>query len=422
MVSGQRRAAKTAANAIPVDHTPWLMLAALAAFGGSLFSGFHFDDYGMLQDPAVTSPGGWLRCWSLWQTRPLTWFTFWLNYQLSGRDPMLWHAVNLALHAGCAAILYRWLRGVMPDVAWLGALLFALHPLQAEAVDYVYARAIVLCVLFSLLAARDWWRDRDWTAVAWFTLAVLSKEECVTVPLVLALYALWRGQLRRRMLPLAAMLGIAALAGLRVMAAIQATGMRNIGMHAGISPWGYLSEQGIAIARYFGLLVVPWGFTVDAQLPSAWGWRGVAWLALGSLMAAAAWRFRAVRAARWMVAGFVLLIPSSSVFPAADLAADRRMYLPLLALAPAVALLLPRRGSRWLVAVPCALALLSMERTWVWGSDERLWREAASLAPGKVRPRLQLARAVAPGQAVAILREAERLDPGDPAVPANWRG
>src|ERR1039458_4164414 len=97
MVSAQRRAPK-----VPVTHpyagrTLWMILAALAAFGGSLFSGFHFDDYGMLQDPAIVPAGGWTRCWSLWQTRPLTWFTFWLNYRLGGREPPLWHAGNLAL-------------------------------------------------------------------------------------------------------------------------------------------------------------------------------------------------------------------------------------------------------------------------------------------------------------------------------------
>src|ERR1035441_4777288 len=118
--------------------------------------------------------------------------------------------------------------------------------------------------------------------------------------------------------------------------------MNNVGVNAGISPLGYLSVEGIAILRYCGLLVCPWFFTVDPQVPSpSWEWRLLAWIVLGSLIAAAALRFRSVPAAFWILAGFILLIPSSSVFPAADLAADRRMYIPMLALAPAAALLLP---------------------------------------------------------------------------------
>ena len=58
-----------------------LIGAALAAFGASLLSGFHFDDYAIFSDPALTSPDGWLRVWGPGQTRPLTYLTFWLNYQ-----------------------------------------------------------------------------------------------------------------------------------------------------------------------------------------------------------------------------------------------------------------------------------------------------------------------------------------------------
>src|SRR5450432_750386 len=55
--------------------------------------------------------------------------------------------------------------------------------------------AILLCTLFCLLAIDAWFRDRLWVAARWFALAVLSKEECVTVPLVLALYSASRGEL-----------------------------------------------------------------------------------------------------------------------------------------------------------------------------------------------------------------------------------
>ena len=117
------------------------------------------------------------------------------------------------------------------------------------------------------------------------------------------------------------------------------------------------------------------------------------------------------------MAGLVLLVPSSSVFPAADLAADRRMYLPLLAFGAAAAVLLERIPGRFLV---CAGLLgISVFRTQVWRSDEALWREAVAQAPRKVRPRIQLARAVAPPEALHLLDEARKLAPGDPAIAAE---
>ncbi|HUK15347.1 MAG TPA: hypothetical protein VLW65_02995 [Bryobacteraceae bacterium] len=68
-----------------------LLAAALAAFGGSLGSGFHFDDY------AIFPSGGLEPPWWL-ETRPLTFLTFWLNRRLSGTGAIGYHAFNLALH------------------------------------------------------------------------------------------------------------------------------------------------------------------------------------------------------------------------------------------------------------------------------------------------------------------------------------
>jgi tetratricopeptide (TPR) repeat protein len=404
-----------------VDQAWWIALAALLVFGASVASGFHFDDYGMLQDPAVVQADGWRSCFGLWQTRPLTWLSFWLNYAAVGRDPWLWHVVNVGIHALCSVLLYKVLaKRIGREAALAGALLFAVHPLQAEAVDYVYARAILLCALFSLLALERWISERPWHAVAWFALAVLAKEECVTLPLALALYSWLEGTLRRRLGPLAAMLGIAAAAGIRVIAAIDATGMKGVGIHAGVSPFAYLSEQGIAILRYFGLLIFPAFFTFDPQLPwPGWAWRLAAWAVLLALGIALVSRVRKTPAAFWFLAGLILLVPSSSVFPAADFAADRRMYLPMLAFAPGVALLLPRGKGRWAMAGIALLALVSVDRTYVWASDRRLWSEAVALAPGKIRPRIQLARAVTPEEALPILAEAQRLAPENPGPPAE---
>jgi tetratricopeptide (TPR) repeat protein len=156
---------------------------------------------------------------------------------------------------------------------------------------------------------------------------------------------------------------------------------------------------------------------VDPQIPSpAWGWRWLAWVFLLGLITTAARWFREVPAAFWILSGFILLIPSSSIFPAADLAADRRMYLPMLGFAPAMALLLP---NRWMIVIPFLLAGLSMERTYVWASDERLWGEAVERAPGKIRAMIQLSRAVPPERALALLQDGERLTPEDPQIPTE---
>src|SRR5664279_3854977 len=142
-----------------------LLAGALVAFGASLGSGFHFDDYAIFSDPALTALGGWLDIWSWRQTRPLTYLTFWLNYQVGGGDALVYHLLNLALHLGAAILAWECLRRLLPErAALIAAALFAVHPIQAEAVNYVWGRSIVLATLLTLASLFAWTKGRRWVA------------------------------------------------------------------------------------------------------------------------------------------------------------------------------------------------------------------------------------------------------------------
>jgi tetratricopeptide (TPR) repeat protein len=401
-------------------HRIWLLAASVIPFCGSLGSGFHFDDYAIFQDAAIRAPHGWLAVWSLRQTRPLTYLTFWLNFRLGAESAIGFHAMNLALHAAAVLLLYEALKGARlgrgdrPE-AYLTALIFAVHPLQAEVVDYVWGRSIVLAAIFIFAAWRDWAASREWRAVAWFAAALLAKEECAAFPLALALCGgyFWRRPPLRRLLALGAMLLLSLLAAARVVYALAVTPGAPAGAQAGITPWRYFLAHGPAIWRYLRLLALPIGFTVDPQIGVPTAWAGIA--AWAALIAAAIyfWRY-----SRWFAVGLVLLLPSSSIFPAEDLAADRRMYLALAAFA-VCCVQLGRRipCPAWAAAALLSiLAALSVGRTYIWLSDERLWREAVAHAPEKIRPRIQLARNVPPPEALRLLAEARRLAPNDPNV------
>jgi protein O-mannosyl-transferase len=390
-----------------------LVAAALAAFGASLGSGFHFDDYAIFGDRFLTSSTGWLEVWSLRQTRPLTYLTFWLNYQLGGTDPLGYHALNLALHVGAVLMAYECLSRLTGErTALVAAALFAVHPFQAEAVDYVWGRGIVLATLLCLASLWAWLGGRHWEAVLWFLPAVLAKEEVAAFPVVLLLLD------RKHRGPLAAMAGVALAAGLRVIYATAVTPGASAGFQAGFSPAQYLLAQGPVILRYLRLMIAPYGFTVDAdpRVPPL-GWGLAAWALLMAL-AAAAWRFRGKDGwGLWAIAGLILLLPSSSIFPAADLSADRRMYLPLVAFGAAAALLLAR--VKWpaaRAAVVVVLAAIAVVRTQVWMTERSLWAEAVRRAPEKLRPKIQLARAVPPAEALPLLAQARKLAPGNPEV------
>ena len=382
-----------------------LLAGALAAFGASLGSGFHFDDYAIFSAP--------LHPFDLHQTRPLTYLTFWLNYQLGGDTPVGYHVVNLLLHLGAVLLAYECLRRLLPArAALIAAALFAIHPIQAEAVNYVWARSITLAALLCFACLLSWLEGRYWLAVLCFAAALLAKEECAAFPLIFWLLpAQRRGPPGLRVL----MLTLSLAAGARVIYATLVTPGAPAGFQAGISPLHYLAAQSFVILRYLQLLIVPFGFTVDPDIHVPL-WLGV--VAWAVLLAAAvlAWR----KGYTWLVAGLILLIPSSSIFPAADLSADRRMYLPMLAFAAAAGLALASLKTQSVaLSLGALLLIFSMMRTSVWMTEESLWREAVERAPGKARPKIQLARALPAAKALELLNQARLLAPYDPAIAAE---
>jgi tetratricopeptide (TPR) repeat protein len=179
-------------------------------------------------------------------------------------------------------------------------------------------------------------------------------------------------------------------------------------MQAPYSAAEYLWTQGLVILRYLRLLVVPVGLTPDPAIDPAFYWW--AWLLIAVACAFAFKRFP------WFVAGIVLLLPSSSIFPAAELAADRRMYLPMLAFAVAAGLVLQRWSKPMVIALALVFIPLSVARTGGWKSDETLWSDALRKNPNSVRARLLLARGGTKPDAVELLERAKQLDPDNAEV------
>ena len=345
----------------------------------------------------------------------MTWLLFWANYQLFGLNPLPWHAINLVLHMVATALVFDVQSRLIPrKAAIIGTAIFAIHPLQAEVASYVFARSSSFSLIFSLLSLREWTRGRHWYAVAWFVPALLAKEECVTLPLFLALLHLSMSRNRKEWAPITAMLGLSLLAGLRVLFALSVTPGSPVGPNASIKPLEYLGSQGLAILRYLQLLIVPYGFTFDPELPLKTTWW--AWAILLGLILASFRQFDRARAGFFFLGGLVLLIPSSSIFTALDLAADRRMYLPMFAFSACIGLLLQRVNPKFLCALGALLFALSVQRSYIWADPVRLWSEAVDRAPDKIRPRLQLARSLPPAQALSVLREAKKITSTDPQV------
>ena len=404
---------------------PRLRAAALAlitavAFCRVPFGSFHFDDYLLLQDVSITSPSGFGAFWRITTTRPLSWFSFWLNYQASAAEPFSWHLVDVLLHIVCVLLLFWCVRRLMPPgPALLAAALFALHPIQVEAVAWVFARSTLLCAIFCLLSLRAWIAQRFWLAASVFAVALLAKEECVFFPFLLVLIPDKLPTAARK--PLVAMLALSAAAGTRVLAATRILAGTGAGFSSVVSPSGYALAQGSVIWRYVRMLFTARGFNFDPDLhPAIWP-SALGWLALVAAMIAC-WKYRGQWSpGRWILGGMAILLASSSVFPADDLAADRRLYLPLIAFGPALALTLCslRIPKTVWIGICTLLAIVTFARSAVWANELSLWTDVVEKSPGKLRPRIQLARALPRDAALSQLEIAAGIDPGSSLVPAE---
>jgi len=414
-----------------------IIMAALVVYLPVWNAPFHFDDFSLFTDPLVVGEELLDPLWSSDRTRPLTYLTFRANYTLNGFAPGAFHLVNLAVFA-----LAIWIAGLLFErllprrVAWLATAVFALHPLAVESTAYVFGRASLLATGFAAACWLCWVHGRRVAATFLFGAAVLAKEDAAAMAAVLLGYEWFvvRGGSRRWTEiapPLAAMFGFGVLVVTRlIVATLVAQGAGAGFALEGVTPGAYLLTQGKVIWLYMRLLVAPWGQSFDhsvalSAVEDVWAWLGWA-----MLLWAAYFCLRNTREDGrwyWPLAGLLLLAPTSTAFPLADLAAERRMMLPMLAFAPVLALVLAgffRSTSLGVATVAISLALggLAWRRAQVWSSAESLWRDTVRTAPEKTRPRLQLARALESkgeegwDERFRILADAQKIAPEDPIV------
>ncbi|MBI5596097.1 MAG: tetratricopeptide repeat protein [Elusimicrobia bacterium] len=342
--------------------------AAAAVFAPSCFFGYVQDDFNLLVDNPFLRDGrhlGRLLLSGYWQPwagasatvsiyRPVVSLSFFLQAQTLD-EPWAFHAANVLLHAGASALLASTLkRWLAPGAALLAALLFAVHPVHAEAVARVTSRPYLLCALFLLPAWRRLEDGRPRAACLWYALALGSLESAALFPAAYALFVHWRRgprALRAEARTHAALWGV--LAAYFALRAVLLPGA----LIAGGTP--YFGATGawvklLTLARFWSScylrpLVTGTGVVLDAMrpfFPDASPTDPVAmlllagWAAFFAAAARAAWRREAW--GFWTLwAGLFILPNSHLLFRYDTLGAARFLYLPsmgLFALAASAAL------------------------------------------------------------------------------------
>ena len=192
-----------------------LVLMACGVYLPALRGGYVVDDdIYVTQNRTLRSADGLRRIWCEIGAEPdyyaLVYSTFWLEYHLWGLAPLGYHAVNVALHALSALLLWRLLARLRVPGAWLAAAIFAVHPVCVESIAWITERKNTLSLLLALASMLCYLRfepaeidsvttesgRRRWkfyaAALLLFALALLSKTAVVALPAVLLVVYWWQ--------------------------------------------------------------------------------------------------------------------------------------------------------------------------------------------------------------------------------------
>ena len=396
-----------------------LVIAGLLTYANSISGPFILDDQSTIADNRQIRE--WWRLSSVLVPeadtaiagRPIVNLSFAINYAIGGLNVRGYHAMNIAIHLACGLLAFGILRRTFElprvrdrlgpagiNIAFAAALLWIVHPLNSEVVDYLTERTESLMGLFYLLTVYASIRamddangrgavpspvegrhvrrrsdqppsrasatrvDRRWPAIAVASCAIgmACKESMVTAPVIVALYDrvflcdsfASAMRVRRRLYA-----GLAATWA--VLAALMWSGPRSAvgGFSTGISPWTYLLNQAQMIAHYLRLAFWPRSLVVFYGWPAPLPLGDVLPYALLIVLLLAATIVALVRAPSLGLLGawfFITLAPTSSIVPVAtEVGAERRTYLPLLAvivLASVTVTLAWRAGDRVRLRVP----------------------------------------------------------------------
>lgn len=410
----------------------WAALAAGTAQAVSLAGPFQYDDWRVIVgDPAIHSLVAW------WGDqpglRPLLKLTYVLNWAFD-QAPVGFHLINLLIHAVAAGLVAQ-LAGLSRyadpagRVALTAGLLFAVHPLQIEAVTYICGRSASLSTMLLLGALLAHVRRRWWCEMALFVAAVAVKETAVCFPLLVLVWERWAACNRAPFLRLLAPMGL-AIVGMALLAAIPVYG-RLAAYSADLRPLADTLRGQIVALVYLGQRVIlPTDLGIDPDLPTPLGWTVPLVLQAAGLAAIAGLAWIVGRWRPWwrlaLVWAAAALLPTYSVIPRIDLVAERHAYLAgfgvWFALAAEVNML--RRSLRITAVVSAVLALLTIQRCLDFRSEVALWTAAAAQSPGKARVWNNLGYAFSlegrSDDAAAAYRRALAIDPDFVKARANF--
>jgi tetratricopeptide (TPR) repeat protein len=419
----------------------WLPVLCITAWGAIIYSNtlvapFVFDDLIYIQNnPVLTNPFNLSALIGFAPSRWVAFFSFALNHYFGQENTLGYHIINLAIHIGSAISCYVLVlltfrtprladqasHDIKSVLAFLAGLVFLSHPVQTEAVTYIWQRTESLAAFLYLLSLVLYVKSRLTeeagqqsslvspsvyyiaSCVVAFTSA-MTKEIVVTLPATIILYEILffeKVPTRFKGLMLRATPFLCLLIVVPVLAVQSPVVTKNL-LYESPSTWSYMLTQMRVIATYIRLLVWPVEQNIDYDFPLSQSILApeVLWSTLLIFSIVAIGIF--VSKSRPLITFgtiwfFITLSPTSSIIPLPDVIFEHRLYLPLMGFVFVLIGIIAIFKRNWkpLSLAMTILMLLHSTGTYsrnnVWQTGLTLWEDAVRKSPNKARPRVNLA-------------------------------
>ncbi|MCL5408794.1 MAG: tetratricopeptide repeat protein [Candidatus Omnitrophica bacterium] len=175
-----------------------ILLAVIAVYVNSIFNPFIFDDMLLVVDnpyiknfanfPYYFNHDLFMNGKSIFY-RPMQIILYAVIYHFFGLNIVSYHLLNIFLHIGNAILIYVLLKKLYPQrISFFVALLWAIHPIQTQAVTYISGTADPLCLFWTLLTILFFSSRRYIFSFFSFIFALLSKETAILTPFLIYIY------------------------------------------------------------------------------------------------------------------------------------------------------------------------------------------------------------------------------------------
>ena len=389
--------------------------------------------------------------------RPVTFATFALNWRIGGTRPFGFHLLNLALHIGATWLLFLLLEALLgasppaKTVAFVAALIFAVHPLHTEAVASIAGRAELLAAGFLFAAWILHLDDQQIPALICFVLALLSKESAVVfLPLLLVgdyARGTWKPRVRYALIGGMTLLYLGVLWKVQGGRFGQAT-ISQLDNPLAVIPaqWRILNAVRVAW-KYAALHFYPARLSCDYSfntIPIYLDWRHTLPAFFAALAVVAAWIWAAWRRRSGLIlAGGIYLggfaVTANILMPTGTIMGERLAYLPSAGFCLLAALAWSWLQGRQrtvaiaaLAVVVAAFGMRTMVRNLDWNDNMSLYSTGVRASPGSAKMHGNLGgeyqAAVRWDLAASEYETALRINPDYPDVLAAyglleaWRG